>query len=229
MNTIGGLSSLFKTGSDDQDDEESKREKELTCTKGSLETEFGMIVPQVFYGWSYYGSTVTGVEQQREAGDGESGGVERGESGEGERGDSDKSEDEDVCPICLNELDEGEDLITCRRCVNRLHQHCMDICEWEIETELITVLCTLRCVLTCRGRRANKEERSRTMSRLSDVVAVLLVLSVPWPGWVAGIPPGQHPCWRRRGGREGSRWGRAEVKVTQSISDAALRGESPYG
>ena len=82
-----------------------------------------------------YGSTVVGVEQQREAGDGESGVVERGESGEGERGDSDKSEDEDVCPICLNELDEGEDLITCRRCVNRLHQHCMDICEWEIETE----------------------------------------------------------------------------------------------
>lgn len=44
MNTIGGLSSLFKTGSDDQDDEEAKTEKELTGTKGSLQGEFGMIV-----------------------------------------------------------------------------------------------------------------------------------------------------------------------------------------
>lgn len=78
-------------------------------------------------------SAVVGTNQQREAGDGESGEVEREGSGEAEgeveRGDSDKSEEEDVCPICLNELDEGEDLITCRRCVNRLHQHCMDICE----------------------------------------------------------------------------------------------------
>ena len=64
----------------------------------------------------------------REEGDGECEG-ERGEEGEGERGDSDKSDEEDVCPICLNELDEGEDLIACRRCGNRLHQHCMDICE----------------------------------------------------------------------------------------------------
>ena len=63
-------------------------------------------------------------DKVREEGDGEDGG------GEGvEREESDKSEEEDVCPICLNELDEGEDLITCRRCGNRLHQHCMDICE----------------------------------------------------------------------------------------------------
>ena len=47
--------------------------------------------------------------------------------------DSDKSdveEAEDVCPICLNELDEGEDLLVCSGCHNHLHQHCMDICEW---------------------------------------------------------------------------------------------------
>ena len=49
--------------------------------------------------------------------------------------DSDKSdgeETEDVCPICLNELDEGEDLLVCSGCHNHLHQHCMDVCEWHI-------------------------------------------------------------------------------------------------
>ncbi len=42
---------------------------------------------------------------------------------------SDKSEEEEVCPICLNELDEGEDLLVCSGCHNQLHQHCMDVCE----------------------------------------------------------------------------------------------------
>ena len=49
---------------------------------------------------------------------------EEQEEGEG----SDKGE-EDICPICLNELDEGEDLLICPQCTNHLHQHCMDICE----------------------------------------------------------------------------------------------------
>ena len=44
---------------------------------------------------------------------------------------SDKSDNEEaVCPICLNELDEGEDLLVCSSCHNHLHQHCMDICKW---------------------------------------------------------------------------------------------------
>ena len=50
-----------------------------------------------------------------------------GEAGEEEGGDSDK--EEDICPICLNELDEGEDLLVCPGCHNHLHQHCMEICE----------------------------------------------------------------------------------------------------
>ena len=56
------------------------------------------------------------------------------EEGEGE---SDKSDNEEaICPICLNELDEGEDLLVCSSCHNHLHQHCMDICKWA-------ELCTL--------------------------------------------------------------------------------------
>ena len=56
-------------------------------------------------------------------------GGEEGE-GEGEGEESDKSDNEEaVCPICLNELDEGEDLIVCSSCHNHLHQHCMDICK----------------------------------------------------------------------------------------------------
>ena len=74
-----------------------------------------------------------GEGKEREEGDGECLGDREcvgGGGEEGEREESDKSEEEDVCPICLNELDEGEDLITCRCCGNRLHQHCMDICEY---------------------------------------------------------------------------------------------------
>ena len=54
--------------------------------------------------------------------------IEEDEEGE----DSDKSEEneEAICPICLNELDEGEDLLVCSGCHNHLHQHCMDICKW---------------------------------------------------------------------------------------------------
>lgn len=54
-----------------------------------------------------------------------------GEGGEAVEGESDKSDnDEAICPICLNELDEGEDLLVCSSCHNHLHQHCMDICKW---------------------------------------------------------------------------------------------------
>ena len=66
-----------------------------------------------------------------EEGTGEEGEEEEGVEQEGEEtegGDSDK--EEDICPICLNELDEGEDLLKCPGCCNHLHQHCMDICEW---------------------------------------------------------------------------------------------------
>ena len=39
-------------------------------------------------------------------------------------------EDEEVCPICLLEMVEGESLTSCEGgCNNRLHQHCMEICK----------------------------------------------------------------------------------------------------
>ena len=61
----------------------------------------------------------------------EEGEVEEGGGGEAGEGESDKSDnDEAICPICLNELDEGEDLLVCSSCHNHLHQHCMDICKW---------------------------------------------------------------------------------------------------
>ena len=62
----------------------------------------------------------------------------------GEGGESDKSEgEEEVCPICLNELDEGEDLLVCSGgCHNQLHQHCMDVCE-------CVCVCVCECVCVC--------------------------------------------------------------------------------
>ena len=39
-------------------------------------------------------------------------------------------EDDEVCPICLLEMVEGESLTSCQDgCHNRLHQHCMEICK----------------------------------------------------------------------------------------------------
>ena len=62
---------------------------------------------------------------------------EEGEVEEGEE--SEKSDNEEaICPICLNELDEGEDLLVCSSCHNHLHQHCMEICKW---VELYILCC----------------------------------------------------------------------------------------
>ena len=37
---------------------------------------------------------------------------------------------EEVCPICLSDLVEGESMIVCREgCQNRLHHHCMAVCK----------------------------------------------------------------------------------------------------
>ena len=44
-------------------------------------------------------------------------------------GSGSKADEEEVCPICLLEMVEGESLTSCDGCHNRLHQHCMEICE----------------------------------------------------------------------------------------------------
>ena len=43
---------------------------------------------------------------------------------------SSNKDEEEVCPICLLEMVEGESLTCCKNgCNNRLHQHCMEICK----------------------------------------------------------------------------------------------------
>lgn len=42
-------------------------------------------------------------------------------------------EDEEVCPICLSDLVDGESMTLCREgCQNRLHHHCMAVCKLSI-------------------------------------------------------------------------------------------------
>ena len=44
-------------------------------------------------------------------------------------------EEEEICPICLLEMAEGESLTICKGgCNNRLHQHCMEVCELSLGT-----------------------------------------------------------------------------------------------
>ena len=41
------------------------------------------------------------------------------------------SKEEDLCPICLLEMVEGESLVVCQDgCHNRLHHHCVAICKY---------------------------------------------------------------------------------------------------
>ena len=78
------------------------------------------------------GDSVMATVMEEGEGEGE------GEGGEAGEGESDKSDNEEaICPICLNELDEGEDLLVCSSCHNHLHQHCMDICKW-VELAVVT-------------------------------------------------------------------------------------------
>ena len=64
-------------------------------------------------------------------------------------------EDEEVCPICLLEMVEGESLTSCQNgCNNRLHQHCMEICKlveikcWPADNSDLTLLL---CCSFCHG------------------------------------------------------------------------------
>jgi len=42
----------------------------------------------------------------------------------------DSDEEDDICPICLLEIVEGEDLVECiNGCHIELHRHCMEICK----------------------------------------------------------------------------------------------------
>ena len=50
-----------------------------------------------------------------------------------------KDEDE-VCPICLSDLVEGESMTLCREgCQNRLHHHCMAVCKYLPYTHLFII------------------------------------------------------------------------------------------
>lgn len=45
-------------------------------------------------------------------------------------------EEEEVCPICLSDLVEGESMTLCREgCQNRLHHHCMAVCKCLSEVQ----------------------------------------------------------------------------------------------
>lgn len=42
-------------------------------------------------------------------------------------------EEDEICPICLLEIVEGEDLVECvKGCRIELHRHCMEICKETI-------------------------------------------------------------------------------------------------
>jgi len=80
-------------------------------------------------------------------------------------------EDEEVCPICLLEMVEGESLTSCQDgCNNRLHQHCMEIWAAECKRQREALFCPL-----CRkawSSEAYGTERSPSRSIRSELPRV---------------------------------------------------------
>lgn len=69
-------------------------------------------------------------------------------AGSSEKG---EDEDEDICPICLLEMVEGESLtVHINGCGNSLHHHCMAICMTS-DTMILAVARTHSLTLCCRG------------------------------------------------------------------------------
>ncbi|XP_041474898.1 mitogen-activated protein kinase kinase kinase 1-like isoform X1 [Lytechinus variegatus] len=59
-------------------------------------------------------------------------------------GSSDQREDEDLCPICLLDMVEGESLVECKNgCHNKLHHHCVAVWEGECQRQQETMVCPL--------------------------------------------------------------------------------------
>ncbi|XP_072045102.1 mitogen-activated protein kinase kinase kinase 1-like isoform X2 [Amphiura filiformis] len=57
---------------------------------------------------------------------------------------SDQSKEEDLCPICLLEMVEGESLVVCKEgCHNRLHHHCVAIWATECQRQGEQLICPL--------------------------------------------------------------------------------------
>ncbi|XP_071511527.1 mitogen-activated protein kinase kinase kinase 1-like [Diadema antillarum] len=59
-------------------------------------------------------------------------------------GSSDQREDEDLCPICLLDMVEGESLVVCKNgCHNKLHHHCVAIWAEECKRQEEPMVCPL--------------------------------------------------------------------------------------
>lgn len=53
-------------------------------------------------------------------------------------------EEEDVCPICLSDLVDGESMTVCHEgCKNQLHHHCMAVCKFSFQSlhTIISIHC----------------------------------------------------------------------------------------
>ena len=52
-----------------------------------------------------------------------------------------EKDDDDTCPICLLEMVEGESMTICTEgCLNKLHHHCMSICESTVALTVLVLL-----------------------------------------------------------------------------------------
>ena len=55
-----------------------------------------------------------------------------GENADSNQPIAEDDEEEEVCPICLLEMVDGESLLTCKEgCHNRLHLHCLKVCKYQ--------------------------------------------------------------------------------------------------
>ncbi|XP_014662273.1 PREDICTED: mitogen-activated protein kinase kinase kinase 1-like [Priapulus caudatus] len=86
-----------------------------------------------------------------------------------EEKEEEETKEEDVCPICLLEMSEGESLVTCvAGCQNSLHQHCMSIWAEECHRQSEPLVCPL-----CRFQWSSYQGSTCSVSRVHPDLASL--------------------------------------------------------
>lgn len=92
-------------------------------------------------------------EVQRSGGQGGGTSVDAAQCGDGDGAVSDvpiaeeEEEEEDVCPICLLEMVDGESMVTCKEgCNNRLHLHCLKVCKYMLALASRLAIIISHCV-----------------------------------------------------------------------------------
>lgn len=85
-------------------------------------------------------------------------------------------EEDDTCPICLLEMVEGESLLKCEACQNKLHHHCITVWFEECKRQNDPLICPL-----CRSRWKSANMEGKCVEQLVELPVAPPNTRVPSP------------------------------------------------